>query len=404
MFSLKEIQMRKVILSLARWRYRFIVFVSLIFLCINCIDPYTPNIDRFESLLVVDALITDEDGANYVKLTRSSQSQGEYESVGGAVVAVSDDSGNSVTLEEKLEGEYWTDPSTFRGEVGRSYVLSITTPDGDEYVSDPCLMYPATGIDSLYYGYYEAIPEGYSDSYGGVNIYIDTPSESASGYRRWIYDEWWKFKVPYPVSAEYINKALVVPVDVENEVCWSHVSSSNINVHRESAEDGSLLSEPIVFIPSQLSSRFQIQYSIEVRQLSISRDEYDFWSAMKLLNDSGGDIFDKQPFSVSGNVRNVNHPSKNALGYFQVSAVDSEQVYITENDIWKLGLWRYLYDCERLSVPVEEYYSTLANGYTFVSYETFNGALVGLFFVLPACADCTLSGQLEPPDFWEDLK
>ena len=132
--------MGKFVATLVGWRYRSVVFVSLIVMCINCIDPYSPNIDRFESLLVVDALITDEDAPNCVKLSRSSQFQGLYAKVTGAVVVVSDDMGNSFTLTEKDDGEYWTDPAIFRGEVGKSYTLSITTPDGEEFVSNSCLM------------------------------------------------------------------------------------------------------------------------------------------------------------------------------------------------------------------------------------------------------------------------
>jgi len=367
------------------------------------------------TILVVDALITDEDAPNYVKLSRSSQTQGLYTKVTGAVVIVSDDAGNSFTLTEKEAGEYWTDTLTFRGEVGKSYTLSITTLDGEEFISNSCLMYPATEIDSVYYDYFETIPEGYSDSYEGINIYVDTPAESASGYRRWIYDEWWKFRIPYPVYAEYVNQTTILPVNVENDVCWSHNSSSNINIHTENIEDGESLHKTLAFLSPQLTNRFQTQYSIEVKQLSISRDEFDFWNAMKLLNDAGGSLFDKQPFTVVGNVRNVSNPNRNALGYFQVSAVSTKQIYITSYDVWLLGLSRYRYECEKFTtspsdyLPIEvswDYVFNMAKrgGYTFVSHEVdLGGNLTGLTFVMPYCADCTETGQLDPPDFWEDL-
>ena len=68
-------------------------------------------------------------------LSRSSQFQGLYAKVTGAVVVVSDDMGNSFTLTEKDDGEYWTDPAIFRGEVGKSYTLQHYNPDGEEFVS-----------------------------------------------------------------------------------------------------------------------------------------------------------------------------------------------------------------------------------------------------------------------------
>jgi hypothetical protein len=400
-----------------KWKYNYLVLISLVVLCINCIDPYTPEIDSYKLLLVVDALITDEDAPNYVKLSWTSRVDGEFQMAGDALVVISDDSGNSVTLTEKEKGEYWTDPSTFRGEVGKSYTLNIVAANGEEYQSSSCLMYPVSEIDSLYYAYYEAVPDGYLDPYKGVNIYVDTPTESASGYRRWTYEEWWKFKVPYPSRAEYLGYGRVAIIEPKNETCWSHNPSIDIDLHTDIPSERTTLNHPILFIPSELSNRFQIQYSIEVRQLSISRKEFEFWNALKLLNETGGDIFDRQPYLVTGNVKNVNDPSKNAIGYFQVSAVSKKQIYITAEDIKNMRLPKYYYECDLFRATPENlhidilgdvwgliYTMFVRNGYLMYWYNTDDrGNLSGLTFVLSHCADCTVSGQLDPPDFWEDL-
>ena len=325
--------MGRLVVIISRWRYKLIIFVSLAVMCINCIDPYTPDIGGYRLLLVVDALITDEDAPNYVKLSWTSRIEGEYDKVGNAVVIISDDSGNSFTLKEKERGEYWTDPAIFRGEVGKSYTLSIVAPNGEEYRSNSCLMYPVSEIDSLYYTYHEAVPEGYLDYYKGVNIYVDTPTESASGYRRWTYDEWWKFKVPYAPRAKYMGDGEIIHIKPEKEICWSHNPSKNIDLHIDIPSGKNIINHPVLFLPSELSNRFQFQYCIEVKQLSVSREEYEFWNAMKQLNETGGDIFDRQPYSVAGNVKNLDNPSKNALGYFQVSSVSSKRMYITADNI-----------------------------------------------------------------------
>ena len=285
-----------------------IVFVFLVVLCINCIDPYTPDIDSYKLLLVVDALITDEDAPNYVKLSWTSRVEGEYQKAGDALVVISDDSGNSVTLTEKQKGEYWTDPSTFRGEVGKSYTLSIVAENGEEYRSNSCLMYPATEIDSLYYAYYEAVPEGYLDPYEGINIYTSTPAESASGYRRWTYDEWWKFKVPYPSMVEYLSFGRVALIEPKNEICWSHNPSMNIDLHTDIPSERTALNHHILFLPSELSNRFQFQYYIEVKQLSISREEYGFWNAMKLF-ERGGRRYIRQTTIYGSRQRQEREPS-----------------------------------------------------------------------------------------------
>lgn len=401
--------MGRFVVIISRWRHKLILFVFLAVICVDCIDPYYYDIDGLEPMMVVDALITDEDAPNYVKLSWAPPLSGWLDKVHGATVVISDDSGNSVTLEEKLWGEYWTDPTTFRGEVGESYTLSITTFDGDKYQSTPCLMYPVEEIDSLYYSYCESVPEGYLDYYKGVRVYAEAPSESVSGFRRWGYDEWWKFRVPYPSIVQYTGNNTVIDIEPKNEVCWRHVASSDILTYAEISTDNNMLNYPITFLPSELSNRFQFQYYIEVKQLSISREEYEFWNAMKILSETGGDIFDRQPYSIVGNVKNLNNPSKNALGYFQVSSVSRKHIYITKEDIADLGLLPFEYECDLfyaspsnffdLPTTVDYmYYWGVNHGYTLYSYTG-----RGMAFVLPFCADCTVSGQLDAPDFWVEL-
>jgi len=57
--------------------------------------------------------------------------------------------------------------------------------------------------------------------------------------------------------------------------------------------------EPVNFIATDQSDRLLIQYSILVSQYSISKEEYDFWNNLKQVNESGGDIFAKQPLRFS---------------------------------------------------------------------------------------------------------
>jgi hypothetical protein len=135
-----------------RW-HRIIFIIIISFFLVKCIDPYTPRLRSFESRLVVDALVTDENTSNYVRLTRTTLlPDDEPVKVTGARVTIPDDLGGSFILEERYPGDYRTDSLSFRGEVGRTYTITIETSDGDRYESVPCRMYPVPGIDSLYYG------------------------------------------------------------------------------------------------------------------------------------------------------------------------------------------------------------------------------------------------------------
>ena len=83
--------------------------------------------------------------------------------------------------------------------------------------------------------------------------------------------------------------------------------------------------EPILFIDSGKSDRLMLQYSILVKQYSISSREYDFWNNMKQVNESGGDIFAKQPFSVTSNIHNINNPKERVLGLFPGLSCEAEK-------------------------------------------------------------------------------
>ncbi len=87
-----------------RWhKITFILIIS--FTLFTCIDPYTPELKSFESLLVVDALITDEDASNYVRITRTTETPGEDRvTVNDATVIISDDQGNSTHSYREVSG------------------------------------------------------------------------------------------------------------------------------------------------------------------------------------------------------------------------------------------------------------------------------------------------------------
>jgi len=137
---------------LKKWlKLKFLFFILAV--TGSCIDPFNPGTDRFQSLLVVDALVTDEDASYYCYLTRTfKDNQGIPESVKGATVSVSDDTGANFPFSEIAPGVYRSDSVTFRGIVGRSYTLHITSAEGEHYVSYPVTMLDVPEIDSLYFG------------------------------------------------------------------------------------------------------------------------------------------------------------------------------------------------------------------------------------------------------------
>lgn len=403
-----------------RW-HRIIFIIIISFSLVTCIDPYTPRLRSFESRLVVDALVTDEITSNYVRLTRTTLLPDDKPAkVTGAHVTITDNLGASFVLEERYPGDYRTDSLSFRGEVGRTYTLTIETSDGDMYESVPCLMYPVPGIDSLYYGKDQVFSEETGRFREGITFYIDTRDETSGSYYRWSYEEWWKFSVPDPAIFRYLNDSTIPPLEQINRTCYAYNRSDVIDIENTvSGHLGDFIMKPVLFIASDESDRLLIQYCVEVKQMSLSPAEYEFWNLMTEINEAGGDIFDKQPFQVFSNIRNTADQDDQVIGYFQVSAVKQKRIYVTFRDAEALGLPLYFYECDRQEKGEIDYPSSgLGEGFTFdeihAAFLHSGYAFVGpifdkdnelfrLIFVRPYCADCTLRGSLNKPWFWVDL-
>ena len=390
-----------------------LVFCTLI----TCIDPFKPNLKGTTSILIIDALLTNENKAHAFKLSWTTQTQSTSpEMVTGASVTLSDNLGSVMTLTETSPGIYKTDSINFHAETGNSYVLGITTSDGTEYLSDTCKMYPVQPIDKIYFTREQEFINNGTDVQEGIRVFIDSENSGDGKYFRWTYDEYWKFKVPQPKKYEYIREEDIRPVDQVKEICYAYNGSDETNIRSTaSATSSRIEKQPILFIPSDQSDRLLIQYYIEVNQLSLSKTEFEFWDHMKEINESGGDIFDKQPFSIPSNIHNKTNPSDLVLGYFQVSSVESKSIYILPDDIASFNLPVYEYPCDRIERGPDDYFdrrsfdkiyaSFAGSSYIFIEpvYDL-RWNLIKLAFAKRYCAICTVNGSLTKPDFWIDME
>jgi hypothetical protein len=394
-------------------KLRIPIFFLLIISVSTCIDPFYLELEDYESLMVVEGMITDEHTPNTIKLSRTFKNSGSSPvMVSQAEVSVQDENGVFTIFHENEPGIYKSDPGQFTGRIGGTYSLHITTGDGLEYISDNCTMTAVPQIDSLYY---EPDMEFYDNGKveeAGLRVYLDTDNrDQACPYMRWEFEEVWKFRVPYPVLHEDLGYLEYRTKHVENDICWKYEQSKQILIYSSEEESSNLISrKPIHFINPGRSSSLLRQYSIQVRQYSLSREEFSFWNNLREITESEGDIFEKQPFPIEGNIRCVNNEYVNVLGYFQVSAVKSQRIYITRSQADALELPVYEYPCDRIiwhrwRYQEVIYRNLLKDGYVlfWVEEDDF-GNPVSWQFTSAECADCSLTGKLEEPDFWVDME
>lgn len=407
-----------------RMGLKSIISIIAVFTLYTCIDPYTPKLRGYDTLLVVDGLITDENSSYSIQLSKTIQEQDAVpEKVTDATVFITDEADNSNFLIYQGEGKYKTDSISFRGAVGTTYTLHIITSDGTEYISDPCKMLPVPAIDSVYFMRSENLINNGTETEEGITIYIDSKPDGSNSYYRWDFDETWKFKVPSPKKYDYLGDEEYVPVADVNEFCWKMKKSDVISIESVvSLQKGSLQKKPVQFIATDKSDRLMMQYSILINQYSISKTEYDFWNNLKSINETGGDVFSTQPYPVMSNIHNISNPDEKVLGYFQVSAVSKKRKEILLNDILDLDLPLYHTECVRLElspddIPMPKFAPPLTwdglyriycitSDYYFVEplVSTETNSLVKMVFALPECADCLLTGTNIKPDFWVDYE
>jgi hypothetical protein len=373
----------------------------------------------YDSILVVDGLMTDANKPYTVKLSRTFQDQNaSFFTVSDATVFITDDTGNRIKLNNKGNGIYKTDSIEFSGIIGRTYTLHISTYEGDEYVSDSCSMQSVRDIDSIYFARDQELVSNNTESNQGIRIYLNSKTGDNNLYYRWDFEETWKYKIPNPKKYDYIDSLTIIMIPEVKEYCWKSRKSDEIliqSVYSQKADH--IKKEPIFFIATEKSDRLMSEYSILISQYSISKNEYDFWNNLKQVNESGGDIFASQPFPVVSNIHNVNNPSEKVLGYFQVSAVKQKRKNISSGDIVGLNLPHFNSPCERIEKSVKDYPDHYTNwddmykmfcatsDYIFVEpiYKNNTNILDKLVFSRPECTKCDLTSSVLKPDFWDDI-
>jgi len=375
-------------------RIRIVLILSFLQFISGCIVQFIPETDEDKDILVVEGIITDQPEVNTIKLSRSLPlgSKNVAKPVKGSIVSITDDIGNSYRLRESVPGTYVTDVSQFKGIIGRSYTLHVSTTTGNStinYQSYPMEMRPVPPIDSIFYE--KTIIREQTDGklpVEGCQIYLSThdPLNNCKFYR-WEYSETWEFRLPY-----------VVP----NKICWISAYSGNINVKSTVALAEDKVSKfPLKFI-SNNTDRLKVKYSILVNQYSLNEEEFEYWEKLQVMGEQVGGLYDMIPSTIPTNLWCVENPEEKVLGFFSVSARSSQRVFIKD---YFGGIVNLYTDC--VSDTVYGLGSVESLGYHGWVIEDHLIGDLPPYRVLTdkkGCADCTVRGTTTEPLFWKSGK
>ncbi|GAA4403532.1 hypothetical protein GCM10023187_19690 [Nibrella viscosa] len=283
---------------------------------LSCVDEVQLPIRQAEPQLVVEGTITNESPPYMVRLTYT----GAFENISlrpketpisNAVVTIRDDAGQSTGLIgiTGQPGYYQTTDPSFVGQVGRTYTLSVTLPNGKRYMSRPEKMLPVPAIDTVYS---EFISTDNVQTPYRYRVYIDTkdPADQPNFYR-------WE-GLFYSLRPSTGSPCTPFSRDICNDRCWVPVTIRTVNISSDQLVNGNTVQKRLIMESLVFATGPQL---FEVRQYSLTREAYQFWKRFGEQQTRVGTIFDPLPAPITGNVVNTTDPDDLALGYFGASAV-----------------------------------------------------------------------------------
>ena len=377
-----------------------------VFFCLaSCIEPFDATTEEFESVLVVDAFISNELRDQQVLLSRAFRfEQDSAQAERNARVKVVDDMQRERNFIEVTPGKYVSE-APFKAELGRTYTLSIQTSEGRSYSSRPAQLRNEIEIDSLYA---ERIVDDLGEE--GMAIFIDSFDPSGeSRFYRYEYEETFIIIAPrwtpvkwFIVPDSYGQDSLILaPRDIEERLCYGTNPSRNIIIESTSDLSDDRLQRFMVRFVNRNNYILSHRYSILVKQFVISREAHAFNETLNDLSSLESLFSENQPGFFEGNVFSEDSRNEKVLGFFEISSVDEKRIFFDYEDYFpgeRLPPWAIPCRGSKSESVMEQVRINLVRPNDPAAW---NEPLI--FNVINrTCGDCTVLGSNVRPDFWVD--
>lgn len=379
-----------------------ILFIFLaIGLITSCIERYIPDSELdFVPNLIIDATIVPDEGEQEIVISESSSPESpEFIPVSGCKVTVEDDKGHRFNFSESDQaGRY---RGVIDGQfviIGSKYRLSVVTPQGKSYISSFEELMPCPPVDSVFYEIESRPTTDPEKNEDGLQFLINFKGSQTDGhFYRWQVEETYEYHSSFPLDRwrdEDLHIHDLTTPDYSNFICYKTANLGDIFVlSTEGFASNSYKKFKLQFV-NNLTQRLQHQYSILVRQYSISKGAYQYWESLKKNNQESVDLFGRQPANVKGNISNTNDSTEQTLGYFGVSSVNSKRIMIYSVPGMKFDQVFY---CK--AIPIDA--PLPPDGAIYFAWAEKNGEKV-LGTTNEECIFCPiLGGTTEKPSYWD---
>lgn len=300
------------------------VLLGLTLVATSCVKQVSINRRNEKPILVVEGSITTDKEPYSVRLSysgpyeRGLEVPDEYLEK-DAKVSISDDQGLSTTLTHMGNGVYETTDTNYIGQAGRSYRLSIELKNGKKYISKPEKMMNPVPISKVTAAFYPDNNFNYPTS---LHVFIDTDDPSdEENYYKWNFYSWTQ-RQTHGVSCGFGC--------VEYEYCYQKFTDQETRIFSDASSNGNPIRN------RQVGFSYIYTYGddfINIEQLSLTREGYQFWQRYDEQVSRTGSILDPLPSPIKGNVYNESDPSDFALGYFFANGVTRRRAQLVPYDI-----------------------------------------------------------------------
>tara|TARA_R110002073_G_scaffold108336_1_gene243303 strand:+ start:12130 stop:13308 length:1179 start_codon:yes stop_codon:yes gene_type:complete len=386
----------------------YVSFLILLTTFNSCIEEFNAGTVEFEDAIVIEASITSEFKFQKILLSRTHKFEEDNPSVEtGATVLVTSSSNTTYTFNETEPGVYTSDIQ-FSAQPSISYQLSVTASNGRGYISQPTeLTSNTSAIEDIY-----AIRETNEDGVDGIGIYIDNfdPTDT-SKYYGYEFEETYQIIAPFwnpndlvlvPATATTPLTTAVVPRTQEERECYTTVNSIG-----RLLTDTNLLTEDRVsrflvkFFPID-DIRLSSRYSILIKQYTQSAEAYNYLETLNEFSSSESLFSQNQPGFLAGNIFSTNNTNEKVLGFFEVSSVVEERVFVDRSELFDVNQ-PFDWPCEIFEPTFTELLRLLRlERVTFYFENPIEPGVPPYQVVTSRCGDCTQLGSNIKPNFWID--
>ena len=292
-----------------------------LFLCACETEVTDFKTQNLSSAIVVSGEMSSLAGPYTVRLNYTSayspfdvtEFQGQV--IPGADVKILDETGASISLRETQKGVYQT-PASFVGQVGKKYKVRILTINGKLIESTLDELKAPLPLSTFLYAFKNA------EKVENMRFDLRASLQDKKGSEDFYFIKRQDFiqflttcPEPPPPPA---------PVPVCDCKCWQAPQNTQPILISDFLLDGTSI--PLALKPVDYQDLTDVVVQLNV--YTVSKEAYIFWKRQEEQRTLGGGLFDKVPAQIIGNLRSVNDPGQQVVGYFLVGGLHRQRLKI----------------------------------------------------------------------------